>query len=113
MRSTWLERRTKVTQRPARARAPRKSRASLEEDMAQRKAARSGDSCGCAMGARFMVPGLLASAAWYGWQLHAGEVSFGGAVARVLAVTFVATSVGKIFGILRQRWQGRVPRRAW
>jgi hypothetical protein len=81
-------------------------RVSGKSRMAQGKAARSGDSCGCAMGAKFTAAGLLASAAWYGWQLHSGEASLGGAVVRVLAVTFVAMGVGKIFGILRHRRRG-------
>jgi hypothetical protein len=80
---------------------------------ASRKAPRSGDSCGCAMGAKFMGLGLLASSAWCGWQLYAGGISLGGAIVSVLAVTFVATGVGKTFGIVRHRWQKGVPRKAW
>jgi hypothetical protein len=75
--------------------------------MTQSKALRSGDSCGCAMGAKFMAPGLLAGATWYGWQFHIGEISLSGAAVRVLAVTFVAMSAGKVFGILRHRWRGQ------
>ena len=52
-----------------------------------------------------MAAGLVASAAWCGWQLYAGGISLGGAVVSVLAVSFVATGVGKIFGILRHRRQ--------
>jgi hypothetical protein len=80
---------------------------------ASRKAPRSGDSCGCAMGAKFMAVSLLASSAWCGWQLYAGGISIGGAIVGVLAVTFVATGVGKTFGIVRHRWQKGVPRKAW
>jgi hypothetical protein len=85
----------------ARPRATRKPRIIK----ASRKASPSGDSCGCAMGAKFMAVGLLASAAWCGWQFYAGEISLGGAIVSVLAVSFVATSVGKIVGILRHRRQ--------
>jgi len=56
---------------------------------------------------------LLASSAWCGWQLYAGGISLGGAIVGVLAVTFVATGVGKTFGIVRHRWQKGVPRKAW
>jgi hypothetical protein len=76
---------------------------------AQPKALRSADSCGCAMGAKFMIFGLLASAAWYGWQFHAGEVSLRGAVVHVIAVTFAAAGAGKVFGILWHRWDRRTP----
>lgn len=51
-----------------------------------------------------MTFGLLASAVWYGWQFHAGEASLGGAIVRVLAVTFAAAGAGKVLGILRHRW---------
>src|SRR5262249_24020990 len=89
--------------RPHAMRKPRLAGGSRE---AQGKAAGSGDSCGCAIGAKFTAAGLLASAAWYGWQLHSGEASLGGAVVRVLAVAFVPMGVGKIFGILRHRRRG-------
>ena len=89
-----------------RPRALRKLRLAGGSRKAQGKAGRSVDSCGCAMGAKFTAAGLLASAAWYGWQVHSGEASLGGAVVRVLAVTFVAMGVGKIFGILRHRRRG-------
>src|SRR5262245_65778354 len=74
---------------------------------ASRKVPRSGDGCGCAMGAKFMAAGLVARAAWCGWQRYAGGIWLGGAVVRVLAVSFVASGVGKIFGILRHRRQRR------
>jgi len=97
-----------------RVRAWRESPDVLEEYMAQSRRAGSGDSCGCAMGAKFMAPGLIAGAIWYGWQFHIGEISLGGAAVRVFAVTFVAMSVGKILGILwhrrRERRHKDVPR---
>lgn len=95
-----------------RLRAATRLRVTGGSRIAQGKVAQSGDSCGCAMGAKFMAAGLLASAPWYGWQFHSGEASLGGAVVRVFAVTFVAMGVGKIFGILRHRWRGNAAR-AW
>lgn len=65
------------------------------------------DSCGCALSAKFMVVGLAASAAYYGWQFGADGVSFGGLVLRVALVTFVAAGIGKVVGILRHRWRGK------
>ena len=41
--------------------------------MVQRRTARSGDSCGCPMGAKFMGAGFAASSAYWLWQAHAGE----------------------------------------
>ena len=61
------------------------------------------DSCGCALSAKVMIVAFVASAVYYGWQLAAGEVSFGGFVARVVAITFVAATIGKVVGILRYR----------
>jgi hypothetical protein len=95
-----------------RPRATRKPRVTGGSRIARGKTARSGDCCGCALGANFMGAGLLASAAWYGWQFHSGAASLGGSVVRVLAVAFVAMGVGKIFGILRHRWRGNAAR-AW
>jgi hypothetical protein len=57
------------------------------------------------MGAKFMALGFFVAAALYGWQFHLGETSLGGAVVRVLAVAFIATGLGKAFGILRHRWR--------
>lgn len=54
-----------------------------------------------------MIFGLLASAVWYGAQFHAGEVSLHGTVVHVLTVTFAAAGAGKVFGILRHRWDRR------
>jgi hypothetical protein len=65
------------------------------------------DSCGCALSAKFMAAGLAASAAYYGWQFGAGEVSLAGLVLRVALVTFVAAGIGKVVGILRHRWRDR------
>jgi len=64
---------------------------------------RSGDSCGCAMGAKFMVAGLLAAALSGGWQLYAGRLSSGPFILRLLLATFLAGIAGKIVGIVRYR----------
>jgi hypothetical protein len=65
------------------------------------------DSCGCALSAKFMAAGLAASAAYYGWQFWAGEVSLARLVLRVALITFVAAGIGKVVGILRHRWRDK------
>ena len=65
------------------------------------------DSCGCALSAKVMMAALAMSAAYYGWQFATDEVSFGGLLARVAVVTFVAAGIGKVVGILRHRWRGK------
>jgi putative Mn2+ efflux pump MntP len=65
------------------------------------------DSCGCALSAKFMAVALTASAAYYGWQFGADEVSLAGLALRVGLVTFVAAGIGKVAGILRHRWRGK------
>jgi len=62
------------------------------------------DSCGCAMGARFLAVALTGSSIWYGWQWQLSALSTGAALVRVLAVSFLASGVGKVFGIVRSRW---------
>ena len=64
---------------------------------------RSGDSCGCAMGAKFMVAGLLVASLAGGWQMHAGQLSFGPFIVRLLLAAFVSGAAGKIVGMLRYR----------
>ena len=69
------------------------------------------DSCGCAMGARFMLVALVVAAPWYGWMYH--EHALGGwpAVGRVFACLFLATTAGKVLGLLlHRRLTRRVPR---
>jgi hypothetical protein len=60
-----------------------------------------------------MLVALVASAAYFGWQTAAGDLSPGGLALRVAVVTFVAASAGKVIGILRYRWRRKmVSRRA-
>jgi len=66
-----------------------------------------GDSCGCAASAKALAVALVVSAAYYGWRCWRGELSSGRMLARVLIVTFVAATLGKVFGIVRYRWRGR------
>jgi hypothetical protein len=69
----------------------------------RRGRSRIGDSCGCAMGARFMLVALLLSGAYYAWQLSAHDVSLRGMLSRVALITFLAAGAGKFIGILRHR----------
>jgi hypothetical protein len=63
----------------------------------------NGDSCGCAMGAKFLAAGLAFSLARYGWQWHAHALALGAACWRVGLVSFAAAVVGKFVGIARFR----------
>jgi hypothetical protein len=58
------------------------------------------DSCGCAMGARFLGVGLLSSIAWYGWHWQSSELSFWGVSWRIMLISFVAAAAGKILGMI-------------
>lgn len=68
---------------------------------------RNDDSCGCAMGAKFMVAGLLMGSAYSGWQFLANELSLPSMVLRVFLCAFLAGGAGKIIGILRYRLKGK------
>jgi hypothetical protein len=61
------------------------------------------DSCGCALGAKFMAAGLLMASAYYGSQFFANELSLTAVFLRVFVVTFLAGGAGKTIGILRYR----------
>jgi hypothetical protein len=66
-----------------------------------RKSRRSlGDSCGCAMGARFLAAALVGSIVWYAWRRHGLMLSVWVIVLRVLLWCVVASVAGKIVGIL-------------
>jgi hypothetical protein len=61
------------------------------------------DSCGCAMGATFVVAGLLTGSVYYGWQFHSMKLTLLSAFLRVFIATFLAAGVGKIVGISLHR----------
>jgi hypothetical protein len=58
-----------------------------------------GESCGCAMGAKFLAVALVFSTVWYVWRRHSLTLSAGGIVWRIVAWTFAAAMVGKATGI--------------
>jgi hypothetical protein len=68
----------------------------------------SADSCGCAMGARFMGVTLVASIAWF--TLHRHEYSVARAGVRILIFAFAGAVVGKLVGIAVYRFRGRTLR---
>jgi len=61
----------------------------------------STDSCGCAMGARFLGAALIASITWFTWHRH--EYSLGRAGVRILIFTFAGAILGKLVGIAAYR----------
>ena len=61
------------------------------------------DSCGCAMGARFMAVGLLSSAAWYVWQWQSAGLSLWSISWRIMLISFAAAAAGKIVGMIAFR----------
>lgn len=67
----------------------------------------SGDSCGCAMSARFLTVAFLLSALWYAVHWPAYGLSPGLMALTVLVPTFAAATVGKILGIFFYRYRGR------
>jgi hypothetical protein len=65
----------------------------------------STDSCGCAMGARFLGVTLVASIVWF--ALHWHEYSLVRAGARILIFPFAAAILGKLVGIAVYRLRTR------
>lgn len=66
-----------------------------------------GDSCGCAMGVRFLAVVLPVAVAWYEWRWHSGLQSASSAMVKVLLCSFLASIVGKIFGLLMFYYRSR------
>lgn len=60
----------------------------------------AGDSCGCAMGAKFLAAGLILSILWYAWLGHASGLSIGGIVLRIFLWCFLAAGAGKLVGLV-------------
>ena len=58
------------------------------------------DSCGCAMGAKFLGLGLVASIAWYGWHWHASDLSLWSMALRATLTSFAFAAVGKVVGMI-------------
>lgn len=79
-------------------------RARLPVMIARRNA---GDSCGCAMGARFLAVALVVASAWYAWHWHSFMLSIWAIALRVLGWSVLASIVGKIAGILVFRFHQR------
>jgi hypothetical protein len=73
-----------------------------------RSSAVSGDSCGCAMGARFLGATLVASIAWFAGHLREYAITRAGV--RILIFSFVGAIVGKLVGIGAYRLRARASR---
>ena len=69
------------------------------------------DSCGCAMGARFMVVALAIAAPYYAVLYRHHEISAWSAVWHTFACLFLVTLVGKTFGLVLHRRLSRGVRR--
>ena len=68
----------------------------------------SADSCGCAMGARFLGVTLAASIVYFAW--HGREYSLARAGVRILVFAFAGAILGKLVGIAAYRLRVRMSR---
>jgi hypothetical protein len=64
-------------------------------------AASAGDSCGCAMSARFLGMTLIAGSIWF--ALRWPQYSFGRAGIRILMLAFASALLGKLIGVAAYR----------
>ena len=69
----------------------------------------SADSCGCAMGARFLGVAFFAAVVWCVWYRQ--EYSLVGAGVRILVASFVGAILGKLVGIAVYQLRAHVARR--
>lgn len=67
----------------------------------------SKDTCGCAMGARFLAAALLISTVWYVWPWESSHLSVGAVLVRVSLWSLLAAGTGKIVGIVASRKRAR------
>jgi hypothetical protein len=61
----------------------------------------SGDSCGCALAAKFLAIGLIVSVTWYALPGNRYGLPIDSVSLRILGWSFLAACVGKAVGILR------------
>jgi hypothetical protein len=61
------------------------------------------DSCGCAMGAKFMLMGVLISIPYYGWMYHRHAIAGFAAFWHGFIFIFIASGLGKVTGLLLHR----------
>jgi hypothetical protein len=64
-----------------------------------------GDSCGCAMGSRFLAIALVLASAWYVCHWGSWPLSVWAILLRVMAWGVLAAVVGKIVGMLTFKFQ--------
>jgi hypothetical protein len=69
-----------------------------------------GDSCGCAMSARFLLVAMISSLVWYVWHRHSLLLSVGGIAVRVMVCSFGAAAAGKVAGIAAYKLETRAAR---
>ena len=93
---------TRISSRLAR-RAFRRHSAVLKDY----KHALTADSCGCAMGARFLAAALVISITWYLWQWYTSAVSARDALIRIALWSFLAAAAGKLLGITIAKFRAR------
>ena len=63
----------------------------------------SADTCGCAMGARFLIGSLVAASLWYGFTWHAYGPGIARIALRIVAWSFCGALLGKIIGMIAAR----------
>jgi len=63
------------------------------------KGEKSSDSCGCALGAKFLVAAFILSSSYYLWQWHKDLILISTLLLRVFVITFLTAGAGKIIGI--------------
>jgi hypothetical protein len=66
------------------------------------------DSCGCAMGARFLAAALLLSTLWYTLRWHSSGLSIKAVLIRISVISFLSAGVGKVIGIVASKRRTRV-----
>jgi hypothetical protein len=103
-RGTVLMIRTPSTRTPLsriRARRPRPHGRTLRRG--------AGDSCGCAMGTRFLAAALVACTVWYAWHWNALGLSGWAIALHMMMWCLLASGIGKIVGMLTFRFRSRKP----
>jgi hypothetical protein len=75
--------------------------------------AEASDTCGCAMGARFIQVVMIAAIGWYALHWRSSGLSVSSMAVRVLGWSFLGGVAGKIIGILSAKFRARTKSLHW
>ena len=106
VRKVRMKTRSRSNMRPFRQRLPRGAAPLLlPRQQAAPLVSNDADSCGCALGAKFLAAAFVVSSVWYAWQAHTSNLGAGAVGLRIFLWSFLGAMAGKLVGIGVYGWR--------